>query len=128
MLFVQIVGKGWHLGLEKDLQGILEPVSVTTQKDTRRLGYKPMRENVERMYKEQKAKRLARMARKKVVEPHLICPPLSKTFYSVGFDHRERTSIKLMINEDIMDLNMIGERVSMSRDWGRYKPSALDNW
>ncbi|PPR85824.1 hypothetical protein GOBAR_AA34867 [Gossypium barbadense] len=51
------------------------------------LGYKPMRKDVERMCKERRVKRLAYMAGKKVVKPPLICPRLSKTFYSVGFEH-----------------------------------------
>ncbi|KAK5771444.1 hypothetical protein PVK06_047648 [Gossypium arboreum] len=64
MLFAQTVEKGWkiHLGLGKDLQGISEPIFDPTQKDTRGLGYKPIREDVERMCKERKAKRLACMA------------------------------------------------------------------
>ncbi|KAK5825602.1 hypothetical protein PVK06_020458 [Gossypium arboreum] len=67
------------------------------------------------------------MARKKVVEPPLICPSVSETFYSVGFEHQERTPVKLMINGNAVDLNMIGDRVQMSTDWVRYNPSALDN-
>ncbi|PPE00919.1 hypothetical protein GOBAR_DD02044 [Gossypium barbadense] len=112
------VRKGWqiHLGLGKDIQGISKPIFVPTQKDIRGLGYKPTREDVERMCKEWRAKRLACMARKKVVEPPLICPPLSETFYSVGFEHQERTSVKLMINGDAVDLNMIGNKVLMSGD------------
>ncbi|PPE01095.1 hypothetical protein GOBAR_DD01884 [Gossypium barbadense] len=69
-----------------------------------------------RMCKERRAKRLAHMAGKKVVDPPLICPPLSETFYSVGFEHQERTPVKLMINGDAVALNMIGDRVPMSRD------------
>ncbi|PPD87091.1 hypothetical protein GOBAR_DD15972 [Gossypium barbadense] len=87
-----------------------------------------MMEDVERMCKERRAKRLACMDRKKVVEPLLICTPLSETFYSVGFEHRERTPVKLIIYRDAVDLNMIGNRMPMSRDWVRYDPSALDNW
>ncbi|PPD86648.1 hypothetical protein GOBAR_DD16417 [Gossypium barbadense] len=71
---------------------------------------------------------LARMVGKKVVERPSICPPLFETIYSVGFEHQERTLVKLTINGDAVDLNMIGYRVPMSRDWVRYNPSALVNW
>ncbi|PPE01113.1 hypothetical protein GOBAR_DD01852 [Gossypium barbadense] len=100
---------------------------VKNDEDIRGLGYKPMREDVERMCKEWRAKRLGCIAGKKGVEPPLICPPLSETFYSVGFEHQERTSVKLMINKDIVDLNMISDRVLMSRDWVLYDLFALDN-
>ncbi|KAK5802700.1 hypothetical protein PVK06_030317 [Gossypium arboreum] len=90
-------------------------------------GWDITKEDVEKMCKERRAKRLARMARKKVVERPLICLPLADTFYSIGFEHQERTSVKLMINRDVVDQNMIGDRVSMSRDWVRYDPSTLDN-
>ncbi|KAK5794036.1 hypothetical protein PVK06_035227 [Gossypium arboreum] len=75
------------MGLGEGLQGFSKPIFVPTQNDARWLGYKPTREDVKRMCKERRAKRLARMAGKKVVEPPLICPPLSETFYSMGFKH-----------------------------------------
>ncbi|PPD91244.1 hypothetical protein GOBAR_DD11813 [Gossypium barbadense] len=130
MLFAQTVGKGWQirLGLGKDLQGISEPIFVPTHNDIRGLGYNPTMEDVKRMCKERKAKRLACIAGKKVVEPPLICPLLSNTFYSMGFEHQERTPVKLMTNGDAVDLNMIGDEVPVSRDWVCYNPSTLDNW
>ncbi|PPD74096.1 hypothetical protein GOBAR_DD28976 [Gossypium barbadense] len=104
------------LGFRKGPTRYLKTHFFPTQKNTSGLGYKPTREDVKTICKEQRAKRLARMAGKKVVEPPLICPPLSKTFYSVGFQNKERTPVKLMINRDAVHLNMIGDRVSMSRD------------
>ncbi|KAK5812294.1 hypothetical protein PVK06_027722 [Gossypium arboreum] len=80
------------------------------------------------MCKEWRAKRLARMAGKKVVEPTLICPSVSETFYFVGFEHQERTPVKLMINGDAVDLNMIDAVVPMSSDSVRHVPFTLDNW
>ncbi|KAK5802893.1 hypothetical protein PVK06_030522 [Gossypium arboreum] len=68
------------------------------------------------------------MAGKKVAEPPFICPPLFETFYSVGFEHQERTPVKLMTNRDGVDLNLISDRMPMSSDWVRYDPSALDNY
>ncbi|PPR83762.1 hypothetical protein GOBAR_AA36951 [Gossypium barbadense] len=77
MLFSQIVEKGWqiHLGLGKYLQGISKPIFVPTQNDTRGLGYKPTREDVKRMCKERRAKRLAHMAGKKDIPHDLINDP-----------------------------------------------------
>ncbi|KAK5845738.1 hypothetical protein PVK06_001952 [Gossypium arboreum] len=46
----------------------------------------------------------------------------------MGFKHQERTSFKFIFNGDAMNLNMIRDRVLMSRDWVHYDLPALDSW
>lgn len=88
ILYAQTVRKAWQIrsGLKKVLQVIRKPSNIPTQRDTGGMGYKLTRKDAERIRKENREKRVARLNGQEPRTQRLAIPPLYETFRSTGRD------------------------------------------
>ena len=72
-------------GLGKRLQGMLRSIIVIQKKDRFGVGYKPNRQERQRVIEEKRQKRVASFLGKKAESMKMDIPPLSSSFLSAGF-------------------------------------------
>ena len=87
----QIFDKGARVGkgLGKQLQGMLRPIVAIQKKDRFRVGYKPDRQERQRLIKEKRQKRIISFLGKERESARMDIPPLNCSFRSTGFVYPE---------------------------------------